>query len=228
MNIKKLAPIVVLIAILITGCGKSNKEQKAPNAEPAKTAAQQPSAQQASTKQQQFPKLEAAKVTKAIAALDDFSALVKKFQNKPKPTTQEEMQNQQQEAMTEMGKMATKYGFQNGEELATYINGIIQFTLMEQTKKSMGEQLANMPDEQKNSEQMQSQIQKFNTQYETVKKTLGDDVIKIINKNSAKLDKFIKEQQAIQQAQQRQMQQTQPKATMKMKTPPPAAPKTNP
>ncbi|MCD6417485.1 hypothetical protein J7M00_01720 [bacterium] len=216
MNIRNLVLVAVIVSILFAGCGKSEKQETAKN---TKQEAVQTQAQQTAVQQPQFPKLEAAKVGKAIDALDDFTKLVRDFQKKPKPTTQEEMQAQTQEAMTEMNKMAAKYGFQNGDELGTYIGGIIQYTLIEQSKKAMDSQLASMPDDQKNSPQMQAQIQNFNSQYEAMKKSLGEDVIKIIDKNRDKIQKFLDEQNAIQQAQQQKMQQAQPKATMKMKIP---------
>jgi len=214
MNIRNLVLVAVVVAVLFAGCGQGTKQETAKNTKQEAVQTQQTAAQQP-----QFPKLEAAKVGKAIDALDDFTKLVKDFQKKPKPTTQEEMQAQTQEAMTEMNKMAAKYGFQNGDELGTYIGGIIQYTLIEQSKKAMDSQLASMPDDQKNSPQMQAQIQNFNSQYEAMKKSLGEDVIKIIDKNKDKIQKFIDEQNAIQQAQQQKMQQAQPKATMKMKIP---------
>ena len=214
MNIRNLVLVAVIVSILFAGCGKSEKQETAQT-----TKQEAMNAQQGTVQQPQFPKLEAGKVAKAIDALEDFTKLVKDFQKKPKPTTQEEMQAQTQEAMTEMNKMAAKYGFQNGDELGTYIGGIIQYTLIEQSKKAMDSQLASMPDDQKNSPQMQAQIQNFNSQYEAMKKSLGEDVIKIIDKNKDKIQKFIDEQNAIQQAQQQKMQQAQPKATMKMKIP---------
>lgn len=208
MNRKALLTLLVVLALLLSGCGKGKKEESGQTTEQTATATQ---AQQSSQQpQMQLPKLEPKKVQKAIDALDDFSKLIKSFQNKPQPSTPEELQKSNEEAMAEIGKLAQRSGFDSAEEQLVYTSTIIQIALLQQAKKSMEAQMPNLPEDQKNSPQMQAQIQNINSQYAQLKNTYSKDIFDIIDKNMDKIDGFIKQQQQLQMQQQANKAQSTP------------------
>lgn len=215
MIVRTLLAAIIVFALLFAGCGKKEEDAKTPDVEqPAQT---QPSGQQ----QMQLPKINAAQTAKVIESLDEFTGLVKKFQGKAKPTNPADAQKQTQEILGEVNGLAQKYGFKDGDEYSVCLAAIIQVSMVDKANQSLEQQIAQLPEAQRNSPEMQAQVQNIKDQHKQLKDNFGDDVFKVVRDNDAKINAFIQQQQMMQQ-QQMQQQQMQQQMQAQGGTPKPA------
>jgi len=203
MKLRLFGVLLLAFAVLISGCGKSEKKEETVK----ETTEQSETAQQPGMTDTSGLEIEIAKVNKAIESLPEVGDKLIELSNEPN-----ENKNQQQamdDMLAQLGEVGKKYGFANGQEIISYVDFIVQIASMQMMMNNMDSILNELPDEQKNSPQVQQSIKDLKDKYEEAKKQYGDEVFSVISENQAKINNFFQKMQAMQakQAQQQAQQQ---------------------
>ena len=182
MRLRIFVAVVAGFFILLAGCGKGSKEEAG-------------GASQAVSQKPQVPQVEPGKVSKAIAALDEFGRMLAEFRSMPQPKDQKEAQARAEKITAQADRLAHKYGFQDSDELSRYVSVVVQTAILQEAMDNLDAQLAKLPEDQRNSPQVQKNVQNFKTQYRQAREAYGDSVFAIVKNNIARVDSFIRSQQ---------------------------------
>ncbi len=223
MKLRFAVILLAVFAILIAGCGKSKKEEE-------KTAEVETSVTTTTTTQQ-VPEIKAAKVEQAISAFPSFSVKIKEISSQDVPTTQEDMEAMQKKNLDEMEAFAKLKGFDNMQDFYTYMSVIIYLYQLHETANNLDSLLAQLPAEQRESDDTKQGVEELKKKYAEAKVTYGDSIFNIVIRNKTKIEAFFLEQQQIQAQQmskfgqpQTQVQPSQQAAAQKPTQTPPATP----
>jgi len=224
MKLRLTVILLVVFAILISGCGKNKKEEE-------KTAESETPVTTTTTTTQQVPEINTAKVKQAIGAFPDFSSKIKEISSQDVPTTQEDMEAMQKKNLDEMETFAKSKGFDNMQDFYTYMSVIIYLYQLHETANNLDSLLAQLPAEQRESDETKQGVEELKKKYAEAKVTYGDSIFNIVINNKSKIETFFLEQQQIQAQQmskfgqpQAQVQPAQQAAAQKTTQAPPPTP----
>ncbi len=201
MKLRIAVALLLSLSLLFCGCEKIKEKFGKKDADT--TAVQTDSLDTTAA-----PQIDAAKVTKAIANLPEFSKRIIELSKLPQPTNPDSMDPKTLAAITRFDSLAKANGFIDLQDWNNYVGFVLQVHQMTEMYNNPQLVLENIPADQRSTPDAKAIVDQFKANYEQAKKQIGDPIFAEINASAQKINAFIDEQEKAMKT----LQKTQPAA----------------